>query len=171
MPRHVGAIVASRVLHYRPLNKKTIKNKYALPNINELFEQLKGAQVFSKLDLYMGYHQIRIREKDIPKTAFRTNYGSYEYTVMSFGLVNAPPTFSRMMNFIFNAYTNDFFWSISTTFWSFRRTRKIMPSTCVWYSISSGNTSSTPSSPSANFGSMRSLSWSYHLCQGHCGES
>ena len=93
---------------YRPLNKKTIKNKYPLPNINELFEQLKGAQVFSKLDLRMGYHQIRIREQDIPKTAFRTSYGSYEYTVMSFGLVNAPPTFSRMTNFIFNPYTNDF---------------------------------------------------------------
>ena len=62
---------------YRPLTKKTIKNKYPLPNINELFKQLKGAKVFSKLDLCMGYHQIRIREEDIPKTAFRTSYGSY----------------------------------------------------------------------------------------------
>ena len=87
---------------YRPLNKKTIKNKYLLPNINELFEQLKGPKVFSKLDLRMGYHQIRIREEDIHKTAFRTSYGSYEYTVMSFGLANAPPTFSRMMHYIFN---------------------------------------------------------------------
>ena len=93
---------------YRPLNKKTIKNKFPLPNINELFEQLKGAKVFSKLDLRMGYHQIRIREEDIPKTAFRISFGSYEYTVMSFGLANAPPTFSRMMNFIFNPYTNEF---------------------------------------------------------------
>ena len=93
---------------YRPLNKKTIKNKYPLPNINELFEQLKGAKVFSKLDLRMGYHQIRIREQDIPKTAFRTSFGSYEYTVMSFGLVNASPTFSRMMNLILNPYTNEF---------------------------------------------------------------
>ena len=95
-------------IDYRPLNKKTIKNKYPLPNINELFEKFKGAQVFSKLDLHMGYHQIHIPEQDIPKTAFRTSYGSYEYHVMSFGLVNAPPTFSCMMNFIFNPYTNDF---------------------------------------------------------------
>ena len=93
---------------YRPLNKKTIKNKYPLPNINELFEQLKGAKVFSKLDLRMGYHQIRIREQDIPKTAFRTSFGSYEYTVMSFGLANAPSTFSRMMNFVFSPFRNEF---------------------------------------------------------------
>ena len=78
---------------YCPLNKKTIKNKYALPNINELFEQLKGAKVFSKLDLRMGYHQIRIHEEDIPKAALRMSFVSYEYTVMSFGLANAPPTF------------------------------------------------------------------------------
>ena len=140
---------------YHPLNKKTIKNKYPLPNINELFEQLKGAQVFSKLDLCMGYHQIRIREQDIPKTTFRTSYGSYEYTVMSFGLVNAPPTFSRMMNFIFNAYTNDFVLVYLDDILFSPRTRKIMPSTCVWFLISSGNISSMPSSPSVNFGSMR----------------
>ena len=84
------------------------KEQVSLPNINELFEQLKGAKVFSKLDLQMGYHQILIREEDIPKTAFRTSFVSYEYTVMSFGLVNAPPTFSRVMNFVFNPYTNEF---------------------------------------------------------------
>ncbi len=76
--------------------------------INDLFDRLQGAKVFSKIDLHMGYHQIHIREQDIPKTAFRTSYGSYEYIVMSFGLANAPPTFSRMMNFIFNPYRNDF---------------------------------------------------------------
>lgn len=93
---------------YLSLNKKTIKNKYPLPNINELFEQLKGAKVFSKLDLLMGYHQIHIREEEIDKTTFRTSFGSYEYTVMSFGLANAPPYFSRMMNFIFSPFKNEF---------------------------------------------------------------
>ena len=93
---------------YCPLNKKKKKNKYPLPNINELFEQLKGAKIFSKLDLRMGYHQIRICEEDIPKTAFRTSFGSYEYTVMSFGLANAPPTFCRMMNYIFSPFKNEF---------------------------------------------------------------
>ena len=101
---------------YRPLNKKTIKNKYPLSNINELFEQLKGAQVFSKLDLRMGYHQIRIREEDIRKTASRTSYGSYEYTVMSFGLVNCSDQTSnslisvlRCHPWISNADTTQYF--------------------------------------------------------------
>ncbi|KAE8798064.1 hypothetical protein D1007_26675 [Hordeum vulgare] len=93
---------------YRPLNKKKIRFKYPLPNINELFEQLKGAKIFSKLDLTMGYHQICNREEDIPKTAFRSSFGSYEYTVMSFGLANAPPTFYQMMNYIFSTFKNEF---------------------------------------------------------------
>jgi hypothetical protein len=71
---------------YRSLNEVTNKNKYPLPRINDLFNQMKGAGVFSKIDLRSGYHQLRIRESDIPKTAFRTWYGLYEYTVMSFGL-------------------------------------------------------------------------------------
>ena len=96
------------VVDYRALNEVTIKNKYPLPMINDLFDQLQGAKVFSKIDRRSGYNQLKIREKDIPKAAFTTRYGLYEYTVMSFGLVNAPPTFSHMMNFIFNAYTNDF---------------------------------------------------------------
>src|SRR4051812_5300188 len=83
------------VQDYGGINKKTIKNKYPLPRINDLFEQLNGANVFSKLDLRMGYHQIRVREGDIPKTAFSTRYGLYEFTFMTFGLSNTFPTRSE----------------------------------------------------------------------------
>src|SRR3954470_13976677 len=83
---------------YRPLNLATIKNKYPLPRINDLYDQLAGSSVFSNMDLRLGYHQIRIREEDIPKTAFTTRYCLHEYTVMSFGLTNYPSTFSRLMN-------------------------------------------------------------------------
>ncbi|WVZ58282.1 hypothetical protein U9M48_008565 [Paspalum notatum var. saurae] len=77
---------------YRGLNAVTVKNKYPLPRIEDLFDQLKGACVFSKIDLWSGYHQLRIRPSDIPKTAFISHYGLHEYTVMSFGLTNAQPS-------------------------------------------------------------------------------
>jgi hypothetical protein len=78
---------------FRSLNKVTFKNKYPLPRIEDLFDQMKGANVFSKTDLRSGYHQLRIRESDIPKTTFHTMYGHYEYTMMSFRLTNAPSYF------------------------------------------------------------------------------
>src|SRR3954469_6649439 len=93
---------------YRPLNLATIKNKYPLPRINDLYDQLAGSAVFSKMDLRLGYHQIRIRKEDIPKTAFTTRYGLYEYTVMYFGLTNATATFSRLMNSVFMEYLDKF---------------------------------------------------------------
>jgi hypothetical protein len=86
---------------YRALNEVTIKNKYPLPRIEDLFEQLKGARVFSKNDLRSGSHQLRIRPSDIAKTAFTTRYELYEYTIISFGLTNAPAYFMYLMNKVF----------------------------------------------------------------------
>ena len=95
-------------MDYRPLNTVTIKNKYPLPRIDTLFDQLAGAKVFSKIDLCSGYHQIKIRPQDIPKTAFSTRYGLYEYLVMSFGLTNAPIFFMYLMNSVFMAELEKF---------------------------------------------------------------
>ncbi|WVZ97578.1 hypothetical protein U9M48_043104 [Paspalum notatum var. saurae] len=86
---------------YRPLNAITVKNKYPLPHIDILFDQLARARVFSKIDLRSGYYQIKIREEDVPETAFSTRYSLYEYLVMSFGLTNAPAFFMYMMNSVF----------------------------------------------------------------------
>ena len=93
---------------YRKLNDVTIKNKYPLPKIEDLFDQLNGSKVFSKIDLRTGYHQLKIRASDIPKTAFTTRYGLYEYNVMSFGLTNAPAYFMNLMNKIFMKFLDKF---------------------------------------------------------------
>jgi hypothetical protein len=93
---------------YHALNEVTIKNKYSLPRIDDLFDQLHGACVFSKIDLQSGYHQLKVRECDIPNTAFILRYGLYEFTVMSFGLTNAPAYFMYMMNKAFMEYLDKF---------------------------------------------------------------
>jgi hypothetical protein len=93
---------------YRPLKAVTIKNKYPLSRIDILFDQLAGAQVFSKIDLYSGYHQIKIRVEDIPKMAFTMKYGLYEYLVMSFGLMNALAHFMCLMNTVFMTELDQF---------------------------------------------------------------
>jgi hypothetical protein len=93
---------------YRDLNAVTIKNKHPLPRIEDLFDQHQGACVFSKIDLRSGYHQLKIRSEDIPKTAFTCKYGLYEYTVMSFGLTNAPAFFMHLMNKVFMDYLDTF---------------------------------------------------------------
>jgi hypothetical protein len=95
-------------VNYRPLNAVTIKNKYPLPRIDILFDQLAGAKVFSKIHLHSGYHQIKIKPSDISKTAFSTRYGLYEYLVMSFGLTNAPAYFMYLMNSVFMSELDKF---------------------------------------------------------------
>jgi hypothetical protein len=95
-------------IDYRALNEVTVKNKYPLPQIEDLFDQLRGASVFSKIDLRSGYHQLRIRPADIPKTAFITKYELYELMVMSFGLTNALAYFMYLMNSVFVDYLDKF---------------------------------------------------------------
>ena len=93
---------------YRCLNQVTVKNKYPLPRIDNLFDQLRGSKYYTKIDLRTGYYQLRIREEDIPKTTFRTRYGHFEYTVMLFGLTNAPAAFMDLMHRVFRPYLDQF---------------------------------------------------------------
>ena len=95
-------------IDYRQLNRVTVKNRYPLPRIDDLFDQLRGARIYSKIDLHTGYHQLRVRETDIPKTAFRMRYGHFEFTVMPFGLMNALAEFMDLMHRVFQPYLDQF---------------------------------------------------------------
>ena len=96
-------------IDYRQLNRVTIKNRYPLPRIDDLFDQLRGARVYSKIDLRTGYHQLRVRDIDIPKTTFKTRYGHFEFMVMPFRLTNAPAAFMDLIHRIFQPYLDQFF--------------------------------------------------------------
>ena len=91
-------------IDYQKINKVTVKNKYPLSRIEDLFDQLKGASVFSKIDLRSGYYQLRVKDVDVPKTTFRTRYSHYEVLVMQFGLTNAPVAFMDLMTRVFHPY-------------------------------------------------------------------
>ena len=95
-------------IDYRRLNEVTIKNRYPLPMIDDLFDQLRGVRVYSKIDLCTGYQQLRVRGADIPKTAFRTLYGHFEFIVMPFRLTNAPASFMDLMHRVFQPYLDQF---------------------------------------------------------------
>ena len=95
-------------IDYRQLNSVTIKNRYPLPRIDDLFDQLRGVRVYSKIDLRTGYHQLRVRDMDILKTAFRTRYGHFDFTVMPFELTNAPAAFMDLMHRVFQPYLDQF---------------------------------------------------------------
>ena len=95
-------------IDYRQLNGVTTKNRYPLPRIYDLFDQLRGARVYSKIDVRTSYHQLRVRETDIPKTVFRTHYGHFEFTVMPFGLTNSPAAFMDLMHRVFQPYLDQF---------------------------------------------------------------
>ncbi|GJX19171.1 putative reverse transcriptase domain-containing protein [Tanacetum coccineum] len=95
-------------IDYQELNKLTVKNRYPLPRIDDLFDQLQGSSVYSKIDLRSGYHQLRVRDEDIPKTAFRIRYGHYEFQVMPFGLTNAPAVFMDLMKRVCKPYLDKF---------------------------------------------------------------
>jgi hypothetical protein len=95
-------------IDFRQLNKVTIKNKYPLPKIDDLFDQLKGARIFSKIDFKSSYHQVRINQEDVSKTTFRTRYGNYDFTIVPFGPSNAPIVFMCLMNGVFREYLEKF---------------------------------------------------------------
>jgi hypothetical protein len=150
---------------YRPLDIITIKNRYPLHHIDLLFDQLVGAQVFSKIDLWSGYHQIKVRAEDISKMAFSTRYYLYEYVVMSFRLINSPTHFMYLMNSMFMPELDKSVIISLMTFWCTRRVWKNMRNTSVSCFNDYESTNCMPSSVSANFGWMKWHSWATWYCE------
>jgi hypothetical protein len=144
---------------YRSLNAVTIKNKYPLACIDILFDQQAGAHVFSKIDLRSSYHQIKIHAKDIPKTAFMTRYGLYEYLMMSFGLMNASAHIMYLMYSASCQSWTSLSWYSLTTFWCIRRVWKNMNTTSEMYFNVYESTSCMPSLASVHSRSRKYYSW------------
>jgi hypothetical protein len=140
---------------YRPLNAVTIKKKYPLPRIDILFDQLLGAQVFSKIDLRSGYHEIKIRAEDIPKMTFTTRYGLFEYLVMSFGLTNVLTHFMYLINSVFMLELDKFVMVFLDNILVYSRVWKNMKNTFEWHFNDYETTSCTPSSAIVSFGSRK----------------
>jgi hypothetical protein len=139
-------------IDYRYLNEVTIKNKYPLPRIDDLFDQLQGAKYFSKIDLRSTYYQLRIKEADVQKTTFVTRYGRYELTVMPFGLTNASAFFMNLMNKVFMEELDKFVVVFIDDILIYSKSLRIMSITLGLSSEDSRRINSMPSSGNANFG-------------------
>ena len=144
-----------RYSYIRQLNSVTIKNRYPLPMINDLFDQLRGAQVYSRIDLRTGYHQLRVREADILNTMFRTRYGHFEFIMMPFGLTNASATFMDLLYRVFQPYLDQFIVVFVDDILIYSQFEEEHEDHLRIVLRPSSNISCTPSTVSASFGLLR----------------